>query len=255
MTVDGKCVMMAGDDGGGGTGVVKIDELKDSAAQAALDLVEDGMRLGLGSGSTAARFVALLGKKVAAGLKVTCVPSSEATRAQAEKLGIPLTTLDEMPQLDLTVDGADEIDPDLRMIKGGGGALLREKIVATASDRMVVIADESKLVATLGKYPLPVEVVRFGLLATMRLMEALTTEIGCQGEIRLRPGEGEAPFVTDQGNLIVDCSFGAIPEPEVLAFALKRVPGVVEHGLFLGLADLAIVAGSGGVKALRRAGS
>jgi ribose 5-phosphate isomerase A len=234
--------------------LLKTDDLKVSAARAALDLVEDGMRLGLGTGSTAAHFVALLGKKVATGLKVICVPSSEATRAQAEKLGIPLTTLDDMPRLDLTVDGADEIDPDLRMIKGGGGALLREKIVATASDRMVVIADESKLVATLGRYPLPVEVVRFGLLATMRLMEALTAEVGCQGEIRLRPGEGQAPFVTDQGNLIVDCAFGAIPEPEVLAFALKRVPGVVEHGLFLGLADLAIVAGSGGVKALRPAG-
>jgi ribose 5-phosphate isomerase A len=120
---------------------------------------------------------------------------------------------------------------------------------------MVVIADESKLVTTLGTFPLPVEVVRFGLLATMRLIEAITAEAGCVGEIKLRPGPGDAPFVTDQGNLIIDCAFGAIPEPEVLAFALKRVPGVVEHGLFLGLADLAIVAGSGGVRALRRVGA
>ena len=148
--------------------VARTDELKESAACAALDLVSDGMRLGLGSGSTAARFVEALGERVAAGLSVICVPTSEATRAQAERLGIPLTTLDQTPQLDLTVDGADEIDDQLRLIKGGGGALLREKIVATASDRMVVIADDSKLVSTLGRFPLPVEVVRFGLMATMR---------------------------------------------------------------------------------------
>jgi ribose 5-phosphate isomerase A len=235
--------------------LLKSDEFKKEAARAALDLVEDGMRLGLGTGSTAARFVAALGERVAKGLRVLCVPSSEATRTQAEKLGIPLTTLDETPELDLTVDGADEIDDQLRLIKGGGGALLCEKIVATASDQMVVIADESKVVKTLGTFPLPVEVVRFGLLATMRLVEAIAVEAGCHGEIRLRPGIGDAPFVTDQGNLILDCAFGAIIEPEVLAFALKRVPGVVEHGLFLGLADLAIVAGGGGVKLLRRPGT
>lgn len=235
--------------------MLRADDLKERAARAALDLVEDGMRLGLGSGSTAARFVDALAGRVASGLNVVCVPTSEATRAQAEQLGIKLTTLDETPQLNLTIDGADEIDDQLRMIKGGGGALLREKIVATASDRMVVIADESKLVVTLGMFPLPVEVVRFGLMATVRLIEAIATQAGCVGDIRLRPGPGDAPFVTDQGNLIVDCAFGAIPEPEVLAFALKRVPGVVEHGLFLGLADLAIVAGSGGVRALRRAGA
>ena len=235
--------------------MLRTDELKESAARAALDLVKDRMRLGLGTGSTAARFVAALGERVAKGLNVVCVPTSEATRNQAERLGIPLTTLDETPQLDLTIDGADEIDDQLRMIKGGGGALLREKIVATASDRMVVIADESKLVGSLGIFPLPVEVVRFGLLATMRLIEAIAAETGCHGAITLRPGPGDAPFVTDQGNLILDCAFGTIPEPEVLAFSLKRVPGVVEHGLFLGLADLAIVAGKGGVRALRRAGA
>jgi ribose 5-phosphate isomerase A len=231
------------------------NDLKEEAARAALDLVEPGMRLGLGTGSTAARFVEGLGELVANGLDVLCVATSEVTRAQAEKLRIPLTSLDETPQLHLTVDGADEIDDQLRMIKGGGGALLREKIVATASDRMVVIADDSKMVETLGTFPLPVEVVRFGLRATMRLIEALAAEAGCEGEIRLRPGQDDVPFITDQGNLIVDCAFHTIPEPEVLAFALKRVPGVVEHGLFLGLADLAIVAGSGGVKALRRSGA
>jgi ribose 5-phosphate isomerase A len=186
---------------------------------------------------------------------VTCVPTSEATRSHAEKLRIPLSSLDETPQLDLTVDGADELDDQLRLIKGGGGALLREKIVATASDRMVVIADVSKVSETLGSHPLPVEVVRFGLRATMRLIEALAAEAGCEGDIRLRAGQGDLPFVTDQGNLIVDCAFHKISEPEVLAFALKRVPGVVEHGLFLGLADLAIIAGPGGVKAMRRPGA
>jgi ribose 5-phosphate isomerase A len=235
--------------------LLKTDDLKEMAARAALDLVEGGMKLGLGTGSTAARFVDGLGEKVASGLSVVCVPTSEATYAQAERLGIPLTTLDETPELDLTVDGADEIDAELRLIKGGGGALLREKIVATASARMVVIADESKLVSSLGGFPLPVEVVRFGLIATTRLIEVLAAQAGCYGEIRLRPALGDAPFVTDQGNLIVDCAFGAIPEPEVLAFALNRVPGVVEHGLFLGLADLAIVAGSGGVRTLRRPGA
>jgi len=142
--------------------VLKTEDLKESAARAALDLVEDGMQLGLGSGSTAARFVDALGEKVTQGLRVVCVPTSELTRVQAEGLGIPLTSLDETPRLDLTVDGADEIDDQLRLIKGGGGALLREKIVATASDRMVVIADESKVVTMLGAYPLPVEVVRVG---------------------------------------------------------------------------------------------
>ena len=157
--------------------MLKTEDLKESAARAALDLVEDGMQLGLGTGSTAARFVDALGERVAQGLRVVCVPTSEVTRVQAEGLGIPLTTLDETPRLDLTVDGADEIDDQLRLIKGGGGALLREKIVATASDRMVVIADGSKVVPTLGAYPLPVEVVRFGLLATMRLIEAIAVEI------------------------------------------------------------------------------
>jgi len=233
----------------------QVDDFKAQAARGAIDLVKPGMRLGLGTGSTAYHFVEAVGELVRNGLEVICVPTSEATRAHAEKLRIPLSSLDETPQLDLTVDGADEIDDQLRLIKGGGGALLREKIVATASDRMVVIADDSKLSETLGSHPLPVEVVRFGLRATMRLIEALSAEAGCEGEIRLRPGQGDLPFITDQGNLIVDCAFHKIPEPEVLAFALKRVPGVVEHGLFLGLADLAIVAGESGVNAIRPAGA
>jgi ribose 5-phosphate isomerase A len=233
----------------------KVDDYKVQAARAAIDLVKPGMKLGLGTGSTAYHFVEAVGELVRNGLEVLCVPTSEATRSHAEKLRIPLSSLDETPQLDLTVDGADEIDDQLRLIKGGGGALLREKIVATASDRMVVIADESKMSETLGSHPLPVEVVRFGLRATTRLIEALAAEAGCEGEVRLRPGQGDLPFITDQGNLIVDCAFHTIPEPEVLAFALKRVPGVVEHGLFLGLADVAIVAGRGGVQVIRRAGA
>ncbi|MGA7546020.1 MAG: ribose-5-phosphate isomerase RpiA [Methyloceanibacter sp.] len=230
------------------------DDLKESAALSALDLVQDGMRLGLGTGSTAARFVEALGQKVAAGLRVLCVPTSEDTRAQAMRLGIPLTTLDETPHLHLTIDGADEIDDQLRMIKGGGGALLREKIVATASDKMVVIADASKLVETLGRFPLPVEVVRFGVPATHKLVAAIAAQAGCEGEIRLRQDRSGEPFVTDQGNVILDCAFGRIPEPEVLAFALKRVPGVVEHGLFLGIADAVILAGEAGVQVLQPGG-
>lgn len=226
------------------------DDLKQAAALRALDLVFDGMWLGLGTGSTAEPFVDALAEKVAAGLQILCVPTSEATRERAESLGIPLTTLDETPHLHLTVDGADEIDGQLRLIKGGGGALLREKIVATASDQMVVIADDSKLVPMLGKFPLPVEVVQFGLAATRRLVEAMAEQAGCEGEIRLRRTASGEPFLTDQGNYILDCHFGSIPEPEVLSFALKRVPGVVEHGLFLGVADLAIVAGEGGVQVL-----
>jgi ribose 5-phosphate isomerase A len=234
--------------------VLTADDLKESAALRALDLVQDGMRLGLGTGSTAARFVAALGHKVAQGLQVLCVPTSEATRAQAMRLGIPLTTLDETPQLHLTIDGADEIDDQLRLIKGGGGALLREKIVATASDKMVVIADASKFVETLGQYPLPVEVVRFGVASTLRLVEAIAAQAGCEGEIALRRDRSGEPFVSDEGNLILDCAFGRIPEPEVLAFALKRVPGVVEHGLFLGIADGAIIASEAGVRVLRPGG-
>ena len=167
------------------------------------------MLVGLGTGSTAAKFVDLLGQRVKAGLEVTCVPTSEATRLQAERLGIPLTTLDDMPFLDLTVDGADELDAELRLIKGGGGALLREKIVAMASERMIVIADASKRVGTLGKFPLPVEVVRFGLTATRTLIGAVATDVGCTGEIKLRLTKDGQPFVTDSGNVIFDCALAA----------------------------------------------
>jgi ribose 5-phosphate isomerase A len=226
------------------------DALKVAAAEHALQFVEPGMKLGLGSGSTAARFVDLLGPKVKAGLDVVCVATSQTTQAQAEALGIPMTTLDETPFLDLTVDGADELDGELRLIKGGGGALLREKIVATASGRMIVVADSSKQVEVLGKFPLPLEVVQFGLTATRNMIVALAADAGCEGEITLRMGANGKPFVTDTGNLILDCAFGSIADPEDLDEALKLIPGVVENGLFLGIADLAIIAGPGGVSLL-----
>jgi len=225
---------------------MSADTWKQQAAERALQFVEDGMTLGLGTGSTAARFVDLVGQRVKAGLQVRCVPSSQATQAQAERLGIPLTTLDDTPFLDMTVDGADEIDAQLRLIKGGGGALLREKIVATASQRMIVISDASKLVVTLGKFPLPVEVVRFGLAATRNMIEVLAADAGCEGEIKLRLADGR-PFETDSGNLILDCAFGQIADPEALEDALKLIPGVVESGLFLGIADAAVIAGPDGV--------
>lgn len=227
---------------------MSADDFKRQAAAKALEFVEPGMKLGLGTGSTAKHFVDLLGARVKAGLKVLCVPTSEATRQQAEALGIPLTTLDDVLQLDLTVDGADEFDSDLRLIKGGGGALLREKIVAAASDRMIVIADASKRVRTLGAFPLPVEVVQFGAKATRAMIEELAADAGCAGDIALRLKAGGEPFLTDGGNYIYDCAFGSIEEPEMLDEALKLAPGVVEHGLFLGLADLAIIGSPAGVE-------
>lgn len=224
------------------------DALKSVAAEKALEFVQSGMRLGLGTGSTASKFVALLGAKVADGLEVKCVATSEATAQQAQSLNIPLVTLDEDPFLDLTIDGADEIDSELRLIKGGGGALLREKIVAAASERMVVIADDSKKVVALGAFPLPIEVTRFGFGATRAMVEGLASDADCHGDIKLRHGSDGSPFVTDGGNYLLDCAFGRIPEPELLAEALQLIPGVVEHGLFLGLADFAVIAGRDGVE-------
>lgn len=226
------------------------DAQKLAAAERALTFIEPGMKLGLGTGSTAAKLVDLLGAEVKRGLNVICVPTSEATRMQAAALGIALATLDDVPFLDLTIDGADELDGELRLIKGGGGALLREKIVATASDRMLVIADASKSVKTLGAFPLPVEVVRFGLTATRNMIEMLAADAGCQGEIKLRLGQDNQPFVTDGNNYIFDCAFGKIEDPESLDEALKFIPGVVENGLFLGIADAAIIAGPDGVAVL-----
>ncbi len=231
---------------------MSADRWKAQAAERALEFVEGGMKVGLGTGSTAAKFIDLLGARAKAGLGIVAVPTSEATRVHAERLGIPLTTLDEVPFLDLTVDGADELDDELRLIKGGGGALLREKIVATASERMIVIADASKRVATLGKYPLPIEVIPFGLRATQHMIEALAGEAGCEGEIKLRLAADGKPFLSDSGNYILDCAFGRIPDPEALDEGLKLVPGVVENGLFLGIADPPINAGPDGIEVIER---
>jgi len=226
---------------------MSADRYKLQAAERALQYVKPGMKLGLGTGSTAAKLVDLLGARVREGLDVVCVPTSEATRQQAAALGISLTTLDDTPFLDLTLDGADELDDTLRLIKGGGGALLREKIVATASERMIVMADHTKRVATLGAFPLPVEVVAFGLVATRNMIETLAADCGCKGEIKVRLAKNGTPFHTDSGNLILDCGFGRIPEPEALDEALKLIPGVVENGLFIGIADAAVIAGPDGV--------
>jgi ribose 5-phosphate isomerase A len=224
------------------------DDAKRLAAARALELVRPGMRLGLGTGTTAGHFVELLGARVAEGLEVVCVPTSERTRTQAQLFSIPLSTIEATPELDLTVDGADEFDPQLRLIKGGGGAHLREKIVAMASQRMIVITDSSKFVATLGKFPLPVEVNVFGLEVTRRMMLRTAALAGCEGEIRLRKNPSGHAFVSDNGHFILDCFFGAIPDPDQLAARLAIIPGVVEHGLFIGVAKAVISAGPAGVE-------
>src|SRR6476661_4539067 len=231
---------------------VNMDELKRQAAARALERVRDGMRLGLGTGSTAKHFVELLGERVRAGLDVIGVPTSEATRADAMRCGIRLTTLDDIDRLDLTVDGADEIDPALNMIKGGGGALLREKIVAAASDRMIVIADDSKWVDVLGRFPLPVEVVPFGLAATQHAMGEAFAQSGVSGHMGVREGKAGHVFVTDGGHWIVDAHLGRITDAPRLAGLLSLIPGVVEHGLFIGLASIAVLAGSEGIRVVER---
>jgi ribose 5-phosphate isomerase A len=230
------------------TAAADQDRRKREAARRALELVRPGMKLGLGTGTTARHFVDLVGDAVKGGLQVVCVGTSKATEEQAKALGITLSTLDDLLGLDLTVDGADEVDPQLRLIKGGGGALLREKIVAAASKRMAVIVDSSKLVPVLGAFPLPVEVVPFGLMSTRGHIERALAGLDLAGPIRLRGGS--APFVTDGGHYILDCSLGAIAEPERLGEILSMIPGVVEHGLFVGFARTAIIAGAEGVQVL-----
>lgn len=226
------------------------DALKRQAAARALDYVRPGMRLGLGTGSTARHFVELLGERVRGGMQVIGVPTSEATRADAERAGVPLTTLEQTPHLDITVDGADEIGPGLALIKGGGGALLREKIVAAASNRMIVIADESKLVPTLGAFPLPIEIVRFGEGATTLAVRKTLEGLGLPARLTLRKSQDGHVFVTDEGHLILDAALGKIPDPQALAARLAEIPGIVEHGLFLGLAKTAIIAGANGIRVI-----
>ncbi len=229
-----------------------LEGLKRQAAARALDDVRDGMKLGLGTGSTARHFVDLLGERVRAGLNVVGVPTSEATRTQAEGCGIALTTLDETPELDLTIDGADEVDPMLNLIKGGGGALLREKIVAAASGRMTVIADATKWVDTLGRFALPIEVMPFGFGATRAAITRTLEAAGCPAELDLRKGSSGLAFVTDGGHWIIDAKCRRIGDAARLAQALNGVPGVVEHGLFIGLATKVILADPAGVRVVER---
>ena len=225
------------------------NELKKAAARAALEHVQDGMKLGIGTGSTADEFVRLLAVKIANGMSIVGVPTSTRTATLCRELNVPLTSLDETPHLDLTIDGADELDSNLRLIKGGGGALLREKIVARASSKMLVIGDDAKLVHTLGKFDLPIEVNKFGLTVTINEIGKVANILGLEGDLVLRKN-GADEFVTDGGHYIVDASFGRIPDPEALSQALLQIPGVVEHGLFIGIADTAILAGENGIQVL-----
>lgn len=218
------------------------DLSKDAAARAAVALVEPGMRLGLGTGSTAAIFVRRLAQRVAAeGFALRCAATSRATADLAASLGLAVEDLDEIGWLDLTVDGADEVDPDLNLIKGGGAAHLREKIVATASDRMVVIADQGKVVDRLGAFHLPVEVIRFGGQATKLLIQRALDDLDLRHRpVLLRQRDGR-PLLTDEGNHVLDLALEAIPDPEALAARLAAIPGVVEHGLFLNICRHAII--------------
>ncbi len=218
---------------------------KEAAGRAAAKLVHDGDVVGLGTGSTAYFAVVALGERVKAGLKIIGIPTSERTAELASQLGIPLTTLNEHPEIDITIDGADEVDPRLNLIKGGGGAMLREKIIATASKRMVVVADSSKIVPALGKFPLPVGIIPFARAVVERKIAALgaTTKLRTQADGK--------PYITDEGHQILDCSFRRIEDPAALARALNDLPGLVEHGLFIGLARLAVVGRGTSVEEIR----
>jgi len=216
---------------------------KEAAARASLRYVRDGDIVGLGTGSTAAFMVRLLAERVREGLKIRGIPTAIHTRDLALSLGIPLTTLDEFQEIDVAIDGADEIDPRLRLIKGGGGALLREKIVESAARKLVIIADSSKPVAVLGKFPVPVEVISFAQALVAKRIAALGATVRMRTD-----GVSENPYITDEGHQILDCCFGQIPSPAELALKLKAIPGVVEHGLFVGMASVALIGTRDGVR-------
>lgn len=218
---------------------------KEVAGRAAAKLVHDGDIVGLGTGSTAYFAVVALGERVKAGLKMIGIPTSLQTADLARSVGIPLTTLDEHPEIDITIDGADEVGPKLNLIKGGGGALTREKVIATASKKMVVVADSGKVVPTLGKFPLPLEIIAFA----RTVIERKIASLGATPKLRMKPGG--SPFITDNGNQILDCSFGKIEDPAALARVLSDTPGIVEHGLFIGIAKLALVGCEDNVEEMR----
>ncbi len=229
-----------------GSGMADIEQEKRRAAARSLDLVRDGMCLGLGSGSTATIMLELLGERVRAGLRIRGVPTSEASRCLAEQWGIPLTDFDHVNRLDLTIDGADEVDHDLNLIKGGGGALLREKIVASVSDQVVIVADSRKRVQQLGHFALPVEVVRFA----WKPIAVRVRQLGCTVQLRCQP-DGQ-PFETDEGNFILDCNFDRIRDPRQTARVLDAMPGVMEHGLFVDVAHVLMIARGSQVEVYER---
>jgi len=220
------------------------DEAKALVGKRAAEMVEEGMRVGLGTGTTSVMFIKALGERVRAGLRIRCVASSDASHELGLSLGMDVVTLAEMPELDLYIDGADEVGPGLALIKGGGGALLREKIVASAADRFVVVVDSTKVVPVLGKFPLPVEVVKMAL----PLVERRLDDLGLRPKLRRHP-DGSI-YMTDEDNFILDCACGEIPEPEETAAEIRGIVGVVEHGLFLGMASMVLVAGADGVTEL-----
>jgi ribose 5-phosphate isomerase A len=222
------------------------DKEKEAAARASVRFVNDGDVVGLGTGSTAAYVVRFLGERVQAGLKIVGIPTSVRTKELAASLGIPLTTLDECQQIDVAIDGADEFDPKLQLTKGGGGALLREKIIASASRQFVVIADSSKQVAVLGAFPLPVEVIPFAEVLVAKKIAALGAKVN------LRQAPDGKPFITDEGHHILDCRFGRIPDPPTLARKLSDTPGVVEHGLFINMATVVLMGKGDEVEEFRR---
>lgn len=229
-----------------------IDKAKFAAAKRAVDFVEDGMRVGLGTGSTAAWMVRCLGEMVREeGLRITGVPTSSRTADLARQVGITVVGLDEAKWLDLTIDGTDEFDASLNLIKGGGGALLQEKIVATASDQMIVIADAAKEVAQLGAFPLPVEVVPFGWQTTKALIEETLVSLDVLGRATSLRLNGQQPFITDEGNYIVDLHLNRISNPRQLALVINQIPGVVENGLFIDICDVVIIGQGDGRVELR----
>jgi ribose 5-phosphate isomerase A len=218
------------------TDLKRADQEKEAAARASLRFIKSGQVVGLGTGSTAASFIRLLAEQVKNGLLIRGIPTSVRSQELAESLGIPLTTLDECQEIDVTVDGADEVDAELRLIKGGGGALLREKVVASATKHLVIVADATKQVPRLGKFPLPVEVIRFAQALVAKKIAALGADV------RLRLQANGTPYVTDESNYIFDCRFGEIADADNLARQLSDMPGIVEHGLFIGMASTVLLA-------------